>query len=308
MEKKDLAIIGAGIAGIASGIYARRAGLTFELFEKKTVGGQLGFVGALDNYIGIVPGATGFELVSSLNETLKKMDIPPRHEDVKKIAPGTGKITVHTEAGEYIFGAVIIASGATWRTLGVAGEAEFLGKGVSYCAVCDGFFFKNKDVCVIGGGNTAVEEALYLSRLCNKVYLIHRRDRLRALDYLQKELTETKNIEVCLESELTQIKGDAFVEEVTARKKDGTVFRFSVNGVFIAIGMEPATGFFRDVVACDEHGFIISDEEMSTSQKGIFSCGDCRRRPLRQLITAAGEGAVAAMSAYRYLKGNYISS
>ncbi len=308
MEKKDVAIIGAGIAGIAAAVYTHRAGLSCVLFEKQIPGGQLGFIGNLDNYIGMVPGSTGADLNENLAETLKKLAITPVPREITGIEAGDEAMTVISSEGKSLFGTVIIATGARWKKLGVAGEDVFLGKGVSYCAVCDGFFFKNKDVCVIGGGNSAVEEALYLAKICRKVYLIHRRDSLRALDYLQKELFAAENIKVLFESRLDTISGEASVSKIEVKDNQGLVHSLSVGGVFIAIGMEPATSAFSSYLACDEKGFIRTDETMMTSQKGVFACGDCRKRPLRQLITAAGEGAVAAMTAYRYLRGNYISA
>ena len=193
--------------------------------------------------------------------------------------------------------------------LGVKGEDRLLGKGVSYCAVCDGFFFKGKDVVVAGGGNTAVEEALYLAEITNKVTLIHRRKELRAVDYLQKKLFARENIEVIFSSVVTEVKGRDLVEEIIIENIDDKQQRsIKISGLFIAIGIKPNTDFFRDIISLDEKGFIVTDEEMQSSSRFVWSCGDCRKRPLKQLITAASEGAVAALSVYKYLRGRYISS
>jgi thioredoxin reductase (NADPH) len=204
---------------------------------------------------------------------------------------------------------LIIATGASFKKLGLAGEDKFLGKGVSYCALCDGFFFKDKEVAVVGGGNTAVSEAIYLSRLCKKVYLIHRRNSLRALEYLQKELFGKDNVQIIWNTKIKEIEGQDFLEELILEDiHQGVVKSLSVGGLFVAIGLEPNTKIFKDFIEVDKEGFIVTDQEMRTSLEFINACGDCRKKPLRQLITAAGEGAVAAISAYKYLRGSYISA
>jgi thioredoxin reductase (NADPH) len=305
----QLAIIGGGIAGITAAIYAKRAGLNPVVFESSAVGGQILWIDKIDNYPGIGVGSKGYELVESLNAAVKELNISIYQEKITEVKKNADKFSLAAENQQYHADAVIIATGASFKRLNVAGEASLVGKGVSWCAVCDGFFFRNKQVAVIGGGNTAVEEALYLSSLAQKVYLIHRRDKLRALDYLQKRITETNNIKILWNKEVEQIKGDDFVEGLQL-KTTGSDKRedIDVNAVFIAIGVKPNTGIVNNLIDLDQKGFILTDKNMSSSLKGLFACGDCRQRPIRQLVTAASEGAIAAVSVYRYLRGNYISS
>jgi len=306
--EKELAIIGGGIAGVSCALYAKRAGITPVVFEKTAIGGQLAYINRVDNYPGIKMGMKGVELLEVLKTSLEELDIEVIGEEVRSVKEEDKKIVISTPAGEYTCSVLVIATGASFRKLEVEGEKELAGKGVSWCAICDGYFFRGKDVAVIGGGNTAVEEAVYLSSLCRKVYLIHRRDKLRAMDYLQKELLERKNIEVVWNSKVRRILGKDFVEKIELEDtKKNTVSTLSVNALFIAIGIEPNTDIFKGLISIDEKGFIITDEEMKASLPFIYACGDCRRRPLRQLITAAAEGAVAALSAYKYIKGSYVS-
>ena len=308
-ERAELIIIGAGIAGVSAAIYAKRSGLDALLFESKAVGGQLLFMEDIDNYVGLGLGVKGRDLAFELSKTLKELSIPVINEEIRNINLENGVLKASTADGDYYAKSLIIATGASFRKLGVNGEAEFLGKGVSYCAVCDGFFFKNKEVAVVGGGNSALEEALYLSEIAKKVTLIHRRDKLRALDYLQKQLFEKSNIEVVYNSTINEMKGSQLLKEIVLEDKESkNKSSIKVDGLFVAIGIEPNTTTSKDIVSCDEAGFIIADGNMQTSCNFIWTAGDCRKRPLRQLITAASEGAIAAMSAYKYLKGHYISS
>jgi len=309
MIKTECAIVGAGIAGVAAAVYAKRSGLDFLLFNKGLFGGQLMYVGKVDNYPGLPPESQGQAISQNLTSTLQNLDIRVNSGAIDSVEAKDKELVFCS--GEKTFSArtMIVASGASMRTLGIPGEKELTGKGVSYCAVCDGFFFRNKTVAVVGGGNTAVEEAVYLSGLCKKVYLIHRRDKLRALDYLQQELFARDNVEVIWDTTVTEVRGDPFVRSVGLAGQEGKdAGDLEIQGLFVAIGIGPNTEFVRGCLDCDRGGFIITDGEMRTSRENIFACGDCRKRPLRQLITAAGEGAVAAISAYRYLKGNYISS
>jgi len=305
----ELAIIGAGIAGVSAAVYAKRSGLNFVLFEEKAVGGQLLFMENIDNYVGIDLGSKGHELAKSLDKALVDLAIPITPEGLIKVDIQGKGIHLDTNQNNYLFNAVIVATGASFRKLGVEGEAKFLGKGVSYCAVCDGFFFKGKDVAIIGGGNSAVEEALYLSEIANKVTLVHRRDKLRALEYLQKDLFAKGNIDIIFDSVVKEVKGQDLVDEIVIESvKSGRQKSLPLSGVFVAIGINPNTMMLNDTVACDEGGFVTTDEQMKTSADCIWACGDCRRRPLRQLITAASEGAIAAIGAYKYLRGHYISA
>ncbi len=307
--KSELVIIGAGIAGVSAAVYAKRANLDFCLFEAKSVGGQLLFMENIDNYVGLKSATKGVSLARELKATLDRLAIPVINKEIKKVELRDNTIDMHTDDNRYSFKGVIAATGASFKKLGVKGEEDFSGKGVSYCAVCDGFFFKGKEVAVVGGGNTAVEEALYLSGIARKVTLIHRRHELRALDYLQKKLAQKSNIEVRLDSVVTEIKGSGFLEEVVLENVKGSkAGSLSVQGLFVAVGIAPNTGLWKGLVDMDEKGFITSDAEMKTSRDYIWAAGDCRKRPLKQLITAASEGAIAALSVYRYLKGHYISA
>lgn len=308
-KKTELAIIGAGIAGVSAAIYAKRSGLDFVLFEAAAVGGQLLLMEGIDNYPGLEMGTKGRDLAANLSRTLSDLEINIVKEEIKKIDINPETVELHADEGIYTTKSVIIATGASFKRLGAEGEARFSGKGVSYCAVCDGFFFKGKEVAVIGGGNAAVEEALYLAEIAKKVILIHRRDKLRSLDYLQKELFSKDNVEVIFDSVVQQINGETVVSEVKVQNvKAQDTKTLPVQGVFVAIGVNPNTMFFSESISLDDKGFIITDEQMQTSSKLIWACGDCRKRPLRQLITAASEGAISAIGAYRLLKGHYISS
>lgn len=305
----ELIIIGGGIAGVSSAVYAKRAGLNLTLVEAKGIGGQLLLMENIDNYVGIEQGTKGRDLAQTLVKTMEQLQIEPVIEEIIKLDVSSQGVNLYSEQNHYQARAGIIATGASFKKLGVKGEDEFRGRGVSYCAVCDGFFFKNKDVGVVGGGNTAAEEALYLSDIARKVYLIHRRDQLRAVDYLQKELRGKENVEIVYNRTVKRIEGDEFltellIEDVNTHKEE----RLSLQGVFVAIGVKPNTGLFKDVISLDAEGLILTDEYMKSSLDVIWACGDCRRRPLKQLITAAAEGAIAALSAYRYLKGHYVSA
>ena len=310
MKKEiELAIVGAGIAGVGAAIYAKRSGLDFAIFEAKAVGGQLLFMEGIDNYVGLGLGTKGRDLAGDLSKTLTELEVNVLTEEIINLEIKENLVELHTKDNIYLAKAVIIATGASFKKLDVEGEARLNGRGVSYCAVCDGFFFKGKDVAVIGGGNAAVEEALYLAEIANKVTLIHRRDELRALNYLQKDLFARDNVEVLFESVVQQINGSERISDVLVQNvKTGQVKAVALHGVFVAIGVNPNTKLVSTAVSLDEAGFIVTDEQMQASCAFIWACGDCRKRPLRQLITAASEGAIAAIGAYRFLKGHYISS
>jgi thioredoxin reductase (NADPH) len=305
----DLAIIGAGLAGVSAAVYAKRAGLDFFLFEPRLVGGQLAFIERIDNYVGLGVGSKGRDFKALLEKTLKDLEIDIIPEEIKKIEIEKNQIRLISESSNYIAHGTIVASGASFKKLGLKDEDDFTGKGISYCAICDGLFFKNKDVAVVGGGNTAVEEALYLSDICRKVYLIHRREQLRAIDYLQKELSKKNNVETIFNSEVRKLNGKECLESIAIENsQNNKTTALNISGLFIAIGVKPQTEIFKGMLTMDEAGFILTNEEMRTSCDFIWAAGDCRKRPLRQLITAASEGAIAAIAAYKYLKGGYISA
>lgn len=305
----DLAIIGGGIAGVSAAVYARRAGLEFYLFEPKVIGGQLLLMETVDNFSGVSLGTKARDLASQLAATIKELQIEVIPEEISKFEVSGKQIKLHATENLFSVNAAIIATGASFKKLGLGREEELTGRGVSYCAICDGFFFKNKTVAVVGGGNTAVEEAIYLSNICSKVYLIHRREELRAIDYLQKELLRKSNVEVIFNSVVEELNGADFLTGLNIKNTvTGKTTTLSLNGLFVAIGVTPNTQAFKAVVSLDETGFITTDEEMKTNCNFVWAAGDCRRRPLRQLITASSEGAIAAVSAYKYLKGGYISA
>lgn len=310
MKKEvELAIIGAGIAGVSAAVYAKRCNLNFSLFESGLIGGQLSLMEDIDNYIGLGTGVKGPELARKLDTTLADLEIKITAENIQRVEVKDKNILLHSANSIYSARGAIIATGASFRRLGLKGEAEFSGKGVSYCAVCDGFFFKGKDIAVVGGGNTAVEEALYLSNIARKVILIHRRCELRALDYLREKIQTRHNIEVVFNSVIKQIEGDRVLKTLTLENvQSHKLTQVAIDGLFVAIGAEPNTRIFREITAQDENGFIITDETMQTRSEFIWAAGDCRRRPLRQLITAAAEGAIASISAYRYLRGGYLNA
>ena len=308
MKELELAIVGGGIAGMSCAVYAKRAGLNPVIFEKGALGGQLMYINRIDNYPAVKPGSTGAEFLNVLSSSAKELNIEVKEEAVTKIAAEGNRVIFSSDDREYSAGSLVVASGASFRKLGVEGEDKFAGRGVSWCAVCDGYFFKGKEVAIVGGGNTAVEDAIYLSSVCSKVYLIHRRDKLRALDYLQKELFDRSNIEIIWNSVIRKISGDNFVKEVEIENTiDNKKSVLETSALFVAVGIKPNTDICGGIIDMDSGGFIITDEYMKTSCDYIYACGDCRKRPLRQLITAASEGAIAALSAYRYLKNSYVS-
>ncbi|MCK9614417.1 MAG: FAD-dependent oxidoreductase [Candidatus Omnitrophica bacterium] len=305
----DLAIIGGGIAGVSAAIYAKRAGLNFCLFEPKAIGGQLLLMETVDNYTGISLGTKAINLATQLEDTIKELQIEVIPEEISKFEISGKQINLTTSENSFVVNAAIITTGASFKKLGASREEELTGRGVSYCAICDGFFFKNKTVAVVGGGNSAVEEALYLSNICSKVYLIHRRKELRAIEYLQKELLRKSNVEIIFDTVIEELKGaDCLTGAGIKNTITGVSGTLSLNGLFVAIGVNPNTQAFKDAISLDESGFITTDEEMKTNHNFVWAAGDCRKRPLRQLVTASSEGAISAVSAYKYLKGGYISA
>ena len=267
----DLIIIGAGPAGLSAAVYGRRAGLDLMVIEQTPMGGgQVVDTYEVDNYLGM-PGINGFDLAQKFRG----------HAD------GLGAVLRSAEHAK----------------LGVPGEEEHRGQGVSYCATCDGAFFKKRDVAVVGGGDVAVEDAVYLSRFCRKVYLIHRRDNLRAARSLQEKLFSCENAEVIWNSTLQKISGTDLVERICIQTKGMETEReIAVDGVFIAVGMRPKTEAYREVVACDESGYLIAGEDCATNIPGIFAAGDIRTKKLRQIVTAVSDGACAVASAEQYLR------
>ena len=298
----DVAIVGGGIAGITAALYAKRANLKIVLIEKLTIGGQLSFIDTVENYPGF-SRISGREFTNALSAQIKALSVEVIRENVVSVKNDKKVFEISTRKNAVLAKALIIATGASPRSLGVKGEKELAGKGVSYCAVCDGFFFKDKKVSVIGGGNTALEEALYLSSIAKEVYVIHRRNEFRGFPLLSEKVRNTDNIILLMDSVLKEIKGSQKVEELSVENvKSKKITLINTDGVFIAVGYAPSTEFLKGFLSLDEQGFIVTDSGYMTSEKGVFACGDCRKRNVKQLITAASEGAEAAINAYNYLK------
>ena len=299
----DLIIIGAGPAGLSAAVYGMRAGLTLMVMEETPMGGgQVVDTHEVDNYLGL-PGINGFELGQKFRQHADAQGVVFQSGSVVRVCDGGDRKVVETADGtRYEARTVILAGGAKHAQLGVPGEDSYRGRGVSYCATCDGAFFKKRDVAVIGGGDVAVEDAVYLARFCRKVYLIHRRDSLRAAKSLQNKLFSCENVEVVWNSTLQEIGGSDLVEEITVRKSGEEEERkIAVEGVFIAVGMRPNTEPLRGTVACDETGYIIAGEDCATNIPGIFAAGDIRTKSLRQIVTAVADGACAVASVEKYL-------
>lgn len=291
----DIVIIGGGPAGLTASIYAKRFGLSTLLIEKIGIGGQAALTDLVENYSGFPEGVSGAELVSKMEEQAKKFDVEFLIDEVIDINLDEEVKKIKTNTNEIESIGIIIATGADPRKLNVSGEKEFTGKGVSYCAVCDAFFYKDKDVVVVGGGDSAISEALYLTKFANNVYVIHRRDKLRAAYYLQDRAFKNSKIKFIFNSVIREIRGDKRVNSVIIENLvDNKSFEVNVNGVFIYIGLKPNSEFLKDKVKTDENGFIITDEDMRTNKKFIYAAGDVRKKSLRQIITACADGAIAS--------------
>lgn len=299
----DIIIIGSGPAGLSAAIYAMRAGLETLVIEKQPMsGGQILNTVDVDNYPGL-PGIGGFELGQGFRQHAEKLGARFETAEVTGIETADGKEkTVITDKGRHKCRAVVLAMGAAHRALGVPGEEALRGMGVSYCATCDGAFFRGKKVAVIGGGDVALEDALFLARGCERVFLIHRRDALRGAKSLQNRVSDTPNIEIIWDSVVEEIRGGDTVQMLQIiNRKTGEKSEISLQGVFIAVGITPNTQLVRGLVDCDENGYIRAGEDGTTSIPGIFAAGDLRTKQLRQVVTAASDGANAIASAERYL-------
>lgn len=300
----DVIIIGSGPAGLAAAIYGKRARLRTLVIEKQPMsGGQILNTYEVDNYPGL-PGIGGFELGQKFREHAEKMETEFVTAEVTGIAEEEEIKRVLTDKGEYETKTIILATGANHRKLGVPGEEELGGMGVSYCATCDGAFFRGRTVAVVGGGDVALEDALFLARACKKVYLIHRRNEFRGAKVLQEQVAQAENIEVIWDTVVEEIKGDGQVQALALfDKKKEEKSELPVDGVFIAVGIEPNTAQIEDAVELDEGGYIIAGENTKTSVQGIFAAGDVRTKPLRQVVTAAADGANAITAVENYLHG-----
>ncbi len=295
----DLIIIGAGPAGLTAGIYARRFNLKTLIIEKESIGGQIASAPLVENYPGFNK-ISGAELANNFYEQYIDLGGDLEIAEVLKIDTGKEK-TVVTDSGDFTAKSIIIATGAKYRHLGIDREDELLGKGIHFCATCDGSFYKDKTVAVIGGANTAVSSALYLSAICKKVYLIYRKDKLRCESSLIKDLSERKNIEVLYNSVVESLVGEELNKIII--NSDGIKKELEVSGVFVSIGHDASTNLVKDVLDLDDGGYIISST-CNTKLDGVFVAGDCRSKKIRQLTTAVSDGTVAAMAAIDYLKGD----
>lgn len=298
----DVIVIGGGPGGYTAALYAARANLSVAILEKLSPGGQMGTTDVIDNYPGFPQGVNGFELAMQMKEGAERFGAQTQLAEVTQVELAGQVKTVHTSGGDYQARTVVLATGAHPRELGLPGERELRGRGVSYCATCDGMFYRGKTVVVVGGGNTAVSDVLYLSRLCEKVYLVHRRDTLRASKVYLDPLQKAENVEFVWDSEVKQLLRDQAVTGVRVRnKKTGEERDISCGGVFVAVGYLPNTQLYRGQVELDEAGYVLADETTQTNLPGVFAVGDLRKKPLRQVVTAASDGAVAAHFIEEYL-------
>lgn len=298
----DIIIIGAGPAGLTAAIYARRAGRSVLLIEKETFGGQIVLSPHVENYPFARP-MSGTELSDILVEQVMSLGAEVEVDKVIGVTENRDKtFTVKTEYGEHAARAVIIATGLKHRRMGIENEEKYIGRGISFCAVCDGAFFKGKTVAVVGGGNTAVQDAIYLSKLASKVYLVHRRDEFRAEKHVVAGLSACENVELVLSSIPKALGGEGSLSSFTVENKlTGEARELAVSGVFVAIGQEPSNAAFSELIELDESGFIAADESCRTKNPAVFVAGDCRTKAVRQLVTAGADGGVAAIAACEYL-------
>lgn len=303
MSVYDLIVIGGGPAGLTAGLYATRARLKTLLIEKLFLGGQAASTYLVENYPGFPDGILGPDLTQAMEKQAKRFGLEVINGEVKYINPQEKLWEVGGDEQNFLAKAIIIASGVESVKLGIPGEEELRGRGVSYCATCDGPFFKDQEVGVIGGGDSAVDEAIYLTRFAQKVYIIHRRDNLRATKILQERALQNKKITILWDTVATKILGQERVEGLELKNVKTQERRLlPVKGVFFYVGLRPMTNFLKDLIKLDERGYIITDENMATSVPGIFAAGDVRQKLLRQVATAVGDGATAAFAVERYLE------
>lgn len=298
MDIIDVAIIGAGPGGMTAAVYAGRAGLKTVVFERATVGGQMAYTNELENFPGFEK-TTGFDLAMLLDKQMRAFNATYVNEDIKEIKKSGDNFEITTSNGTYTALTVILALGASPRNLGLDSEMRLRGSGVSYCATCDGNFYRGADVAVVGGGNTAFEDALFLANLCRKVYIIHRRDEFRAEKVLQDRVAKTGNIEIITNSVLIDITGKLEVDGISIENKNKETRNIPVQGVFVAVGTVPNSNIVKDFVDLDNYGYIKTDKNLETSVHGIYAIGDVRDTVLRQVVTACADGAIAAQSAGR---------
>lgn len=303
METKDIIIIGGGPAGLAAGLYASRAALDTVLVEQGVPGGLAASTERIENYPGFKEGIGGPELANRMDAQARRFGLKVLNSNVQKLVRSENGFTVKTEDGDLFARAVILATGAHPQKLGIKGEAELHGLGVSYCATCDGAFFKGKKVAVVGGGDAAVEEAIFLTRFAERVTIIHRRGELRATKILQERARRNPKIEFIWHSEVSEILGAYFVEGIRVRNvNSGAAEEKQVDGVFMYVGTRPNSELVKDLIKLDDRGYIVTNENMATECPGLFAVGDVRQKTLRQVVTAVADGAIAAVTAEKYIE------
>ncbi len=297
----DILIIGGGPAGYTAALYAARAGLDTLVIERMSVGGQMALTSDIDNYPGFENGIDGFELGFKMQQGAVRFGAKTEYTEVKSVDFSDPVKLIKTANGDFYAKAVIVATGADPRKLGLANEEKLTGRGIHYCAHCDGNFYRNKTVVVVGGGNTAAADALYLSHLAKKVYIVHRRDALKATKIYHEPLLKAENVEFVWSSNIAELLADERLHAIKVRNANGEEREIEADAVFVSIGRNPATALFRDVLALDDGGYIIADESTKTNIDGVYAVGDVRTKVLRQVVTAVGDGAVAVHYAEEYL-------
>ncbi len=298
----DVVIVGAGPAGMTAAVYASRANLSTLMLERGMPGGQMANTEEVENFPGF-DYITGPELSNKMFEHSQKFGAEYKYADIKNVEVDGDIKIIKTSSDDILARTLIIATGAEHKKIGIPGEEELAGRGVSYCAICDGAFFKEKHLVVIGGGDSAVEEGMFLTKFASKVTIVHRRDTLRAQEILQDRAFNNEKIDFIWNTEIESINGEGKVSSVTLRNNESDeTYDFEADGVFIYIGMKPLTAPFKDLGILTEDGYVDSNDEMETSQKGVFAAGDVRVKTLRQIVTATGDGSIAAQNAYEYLE------
>lgn len=298
----DVIIIGGGPGGYTAALYSARANLKTMVIEKLSAGGQMATTSQVDNYPGFEEGVNGFELGEKMRQGAERFGVESLFAEVESVDLSAQPKVIHTSDGDYFARTVILATGANPWEMGLEEEQKLKGRGVAYCATCDGMFYRNKTVVVVGGGNTAVADALFLSKICNKVYLVHRRDRLRASKSYMSALQQSLNIEFIWNAKVKEILHDKKVTGVVTEDiESGDTIKVACDGVFVAIGRIPNTDLFKGQLELDEGGYIVADETTKTNLPGVFAVGDVRTKPLRQIVTATADGAVASKFAEEYI-------
>jgi len=303
IKKYDVIIIGGGPAGLTAGLYTSRSRLNTLLIEIGLLGGQMTTTEVIENYSGFPQGITGEELSRLMEEQAKRFGLEVVSQEAVEVKTESEMMVIKTDDNLYHCKALIICTGNEWRKLGVPGEKEFTGKGVSYCATCDAAFFQGGQIMVVGGGDSALTEALYLTKFAKEITIIHRRDALRGTKIYQERVFANSKIKLLWNSVVQEIKGDSVVQSVLVKNvKTGEIGELKTEGVFLFVGLSPRTQFLKGLIRLDEAGYIFTSENCETSVKGIFAAGDCRKKLLRQIATAVGDGATAAFAAEKFLE------